>query len=45
MKFVTTFGTLGVAALAIWLFLQAIEFSREVSLPVTLTAVKDLVDR
>jgi hypothetical protein len=32
-------------ALAIWLFVKAIERRHEVSLPVMLTAVKDLVER
>jgi hypothetical protein len=45
MKFVTTFGALGIMALAVWLFVQALEQSSAVSLPLTLTAVKDLVDR
>ena len=45
MKFLTTFCAIGVMALAGWLFVQAIEHSHEVSLPITLTAVKDLVDR
>jgi hypothetical protein len=45
MKFLTTFGAIGVIALATWLFVQTVERSHEVSLPVTLTAVKDLVER
>jgi hypothetical protein len=39
------FGAIGVIALATWFFVWAIELSRDVSLPVTLTAVKDLVER
>jgi hypothetical protein len=45
MKSLTTFGAIGVIALATWLFIQAAEHSHEVSLPVTLSAVKDLVER
>jgi hypothetical protein len=45
MKLLTTLGAIGVIALATWLFVQAIEHTHEVSLPGTLTAVKDLVER
>jgi hypothetical protein len=41
----TSFGAMGVIALAAWLFVQAVEHSHEVSLLVTLSAVKDLVER
>jgi hypothetical protein len=44
MKFVITFGALSVIAMAIWLFVSALEQSDSISLPATLGAVKDFVD-
>jgi hypothetical protein len=44
MKFMITFGALSVITLAIWFSVDALEQSRSISLPTTLTAVKDLVD-
>jgi hypothetical protein len=44
MKFVITLGAFSVAALAIWLCVDALEQSRDISLPTTFTAVKDLAD-
>jgi hypothetical protein len=44
MKFAITLGAFSVVALAIWLCIAAIEQSRDISLPATLTAVKDLAD-
>jgi hypothetical protein len=44
MKFVITFGALSVITMAIWLFVSALEQSDSISLPTTLSAVKDLVD-
>jgi len=44
MKFMIIFGALSVITLAIWFSVDALEQSRDISLPTTLTAVKDLVD-
>jgi hypothetical protein len=45
MKIAIIFGALGVIAMTIWLSVDALEQSGNISLPTTLTAVKDLVDR
>jgi len=42
MKSIITFGALGVITMAIWLFV--LEQGDSISLPTTLSAVKDLVD-
>jgi hypothetical protein len=44
MKFVITFGAFSVIAVAVLLFVSALEQSGSISLPTTLSAVKDLVD-
>jgi hypothetical protein len=44
MKFMITFGMLSVITLAIWFSVDALEQSRNISLPATLITVKDLVD-
>jgi hypothetical protein len=44
MKFVITLGAFSVVALAIWLCADALEQSRDISLPTTLIAVKDFSD-
>jgi hypothetical protein len=44
MKFIFTLGKCSVIAFAIWLCVDAIEQSRDISFPATLTSVKDLVD-
>jgi len=45
MKIAIIFGALGVFAITIWLSVDALEQSSNISFPTTLTAVKDLVDR
>jgi hypothetical protein len=44
MKIIFTLSTCSVIALAIWLCVDAIEQSRDISFPATLTSVKDLAD-
>ncbi|SIO72661.1 hypothetical protein SAMN05444172_9135 [Burkholderia sp. GAS332] len=44
MKFVITLGAFSVVALAIWLCVDAFAQSRDISLPATFTAVRDLTD-
>jgi hypothetical protein len=44
MKFMIIVGALSVITLAIWFSVDAPEQSRNISIPTTLIAVKDLVD-
>lgn len=44
MKFIITFGMLSIITVVIVLFVSALERSDSISLPTTLSAVKDLVD-
>ncbi|RKE39430.1 hypothetical protein B0G76_5867 [Paraburkholderia sp. BL23I1N1] len=45
MKVIVAFGAIGVIALAVWLPAEALDQSNNITVPATLTAVRDLVER
>ncbi|MGF6300272.1 MULTISPECIES: hypothetical protein [Paraburkholderia] len=45
MKFIITFGALGVTTAALWLSIDTLEQSSNIPLATTFTAVRDLVER